>query len=49
MTKTVKHRPPEKEITVEGHLINSMILTKIWDRIARATPISCSLSTHVWL
>jgi hypothetical protein len=49
MTETVKRRPPEKEITVEGHLVDSMILTKIWDRIARATPTSCSLSTRVWL
>jgi lysine-ketoglutarate reductase/saccharopine dehydrogenase-like protein (TIGR00300 family) len=26
-------RPNEKEIKAEGHLIDSMILTKIWDRI----------------
>jgi lysine-ketoglutarate reductase/saccharopine dehydrogenase-like protein (TIGR00300 family) len=28
-----KSRPNEKEIKAEGHLIDSMILTKIWDRI----------------
>ena len=33
MTEKVKSRPTEKEIKVEGHLIDSMILTKIWDRI----------------
>jgi lysine-ketoglutarate reductase/saccharopine dehydrogenase-like protein (TIGR00300 family) len=33
MTETAKLRPTEKEIKVEGHLIDSMILTKIWDRI----------------
>jgi len=30
MANTVSN---EKEVTVEGHLIDSMILTKIWDRI----------------
>ena len=30
---TTKPPPKEKEIKVEGHLIDSMILTKIWDRI----------------
>jgi lysine-ketoglutarate reductase/saccharopine dehydrogenase-like protein (TIGR00300 family) len=33
MTETAQPRPTEKEIKVEGHLIDSMILTKIWDRI----------------
>ena len=35
MSKTAinKSRQKEKEIEVEGHLIDSMILTKIWDRI----------------
>ena len=33
MKETGKPRPNEKEIKVEGHLIDSMILTKIWDRI----------------
>jgi len=33
MTEKAKTRPNEKEIKVEGHLIDSMILTKIWDRI----------------
>ena len=33
MKETGKPRPNEKEIQVEGHLIDSMILTKIWDRI----------------
>jgi lysine-ketoglutarate reductase/saccharopine dehydrogenase-like protein (TIGR00300 family) len=33
MTETGKSQPNEKEIKVEGHLIDSMILTKIWDRI----------------
>ncbi len=28
-----KTEPNEKEVKVEGHLIDSMILTKIWDRI----------------
>jgi lysine-ketoglutarate reductase/saccharopine dehydrogenase-like protein (TIGR00300 family) len=32
-TGTDKSRSNEKEIKVEGHLIDSMILTKIWDRI----------------
>jgi len=32
-TRTDKARPTEKEIKVEGHLIDSMILTRIWDRI----------------
>jgi lysine-ketoglutarate reductase/saccharopine dehydrogenase-like protein (TIGR00300 family) len=32
-TGTGKSRSNEKEIKVEGHLIDSMILTKIWDRI----------------
>ncbi len=32
-TATGKSGPKEKEIEVEGHLIDSMILTKIWDRI----------------
>ena len=49
MTEKVKRRPPEKEITVEGHLNYPMILTKMWDRIARPTPTSCSISTRVWL
>jgi lysine-ketoglutarate reductase/saccharopine dehydrogenase-like protein (TIGR00300 family) len=33
MTEKGNSRPTEKEIKVEGHLIDSMILTKIWDRI----------------
>jgi lysine-ketoglutarate reductase/saccharopine dehydrogenase-like protein (TIGR00300 family) len=35
MAETGKRKPPssEKEIEVEGHLIDSMILTRIWDRI----------------
>jgi lysine-ketoglutarate reductase/saccharopine dehydrogenase-like protein (TIGR00300 family) len=33
MTEKGKTRPNEKEIKVDGHLIDSMILTKIWDRI----------------
>jgi lysine-ketoglutarate reductase/saccharopine dehydrogenase-like protein (TIGR00300 family) len=33
MAETAKPRATEKEIKVEGHLIDSMILTKIWDRI----------------
>jgi lysine-ketoglutarate reductase/saccharopine dehydrogenase-like protein (TIGR00300 family) len=33
MTKTAMAKPNEKEIKAEGHLIDSMILTKIWDRI----------------
>jgi lysine-ketoglutarate reductase/saccharopine dehydrogenase-like protein (TIGR00300 family) len=33
MTEKGKTRPNEKEIKVEGHLIDSMILTKIWNRI----------------
>jgi lysine-ketoglutarate reductase/saccharopine dehydrogenase-like protein (TIGR00300 family) len=33
MTEKAETRPTEKEIKVEGHLIDSMILTKIWDRI----------------
>ena len=33
MREKAKTQPKEKEIIVEGHLIDSMILTKIWDRI----------------
>lgn len=33
MAETTKTQPTEKEIKVEGHLIDSMILTKIWNRI----------------
>jgi lysine-ketoglutarate reductase/saccharopine dehydrogenase-like protein (TIGR00300 family) len=33
MREKAKTQAKEKEIKVEGHLIDSMILTKIWDRI----------------
>jgi lysine-ketoglutarate reductase/saccharopine dehydrogenase-like protein (TIGR00300 family) len=33
MPETTKNKLIEKEIEVEGHLIDSMILTRIWDRI----------------
>ncbi|MGB9842140.1 MAG: TIGR00300 family protein [Candidatus Bathyarchaeales archaeon] len=33
MLERTKSKPIEKEIEVEGHLIDSMILTRIWDRI----------------
>ncbi|MEM4244157.1 MAG: hypothetical protein QXP44_05115, partial [Candidatus Bathyarchaeia archaeon] len=33
MPEIAKGKLIEKEIEVEGHLIDSMILTRIWDRI----------------
>ncbi len=32
-SKPTKSRSNEKEVKVEGHLIDSLILTKIWDRV----------------